>query len=448
MPNGGHGVHYESVGFCPRCNSPRIRVRRGRHWRILWRCQRCNRAFASPKIMLVGKSDWPNAVLAEAMPRMESRVRRRLGGRYGPTLGCLVTLVIAFAVLLGAFAVMDPLNIRGSFLPLVQTISRTAVPTPDPTVTPLPNLRHYDKKLYMLELINAEREKAGVPPVVLGDNNAAQLHAEISLENCTLSHWGIDGLKPYMRYRLAGGYQSNGENGRGSNYCIRESEGYRALGSIKDEVREAMEGWMDSSGHRRNILDRWHRKVNIGLAWDSYNFVAVQHFEGDYVEYDRLPDIENGVLTLAGRTKNGARFADEYDLAVTVYYDPPPRRLTRGQVARTYCYGSGRPVAGLRQPVTGGWYYDEHKYTKTYRPCPNPYDVSPEAPEPESLGEAHQFWQEAYNASQRSRPQTVTVPWITASKWTASGESLATADLSGVLPSMAAAYTPSHSGML
>ena len=34
----------------------------------------------------------------------------------------------------------------------------------------------------MLELINADRENAGVDPVVLGDNIAAQLHSEASLE--------------------------------------------------------------------------------------------------------------------------------------------------------------------------------------------------------------------------------------------------------------------------
>ena len=67
----------------------------------------------------------------------------------------------------------------------------------------------------MLELINIAREDAGVPPVALGDNDAAQLHAESALANCFGSHWGIDGLKPYMRYSLAGGYQSNGENGLG-----------------------------------------------------------------------------------------------------------------------------------------------------------------------------------------------------------------------------------------
>ena len=69
-----------------------------------------------------------------------------------------------------------------------------------------------------------------------------------------------------MRYSLPGGYQSNGENWLGSDYCITRSDGYRSLGSIEEEIREGMEGWMDSPGHRRNILDKWHKKVNIGAG--------------------------------------------------------------------------------------------------------------------------------------------------------------------------------------
>ena len=82
-----------------------------------------------------------------------------------------------------------------------------------------PHLKHMEHKLQMLELVNAERERAGVPAVVLGENAAAQMPAEASLENCSSSHWGPDGLKPYMRYSLAGEYQANGENGHGLNYC-------------------------------------------------------------------------------------------------------------------------------------------------------------------------------------------------------------------------------------
>ena len=82
----------------------------------------------------------------------------------------------------------------------------TASSTPRPTSTPPPTLRQY--KEYMVELINEARAEAGVPAVTLGDNRAPQIQAESSLENCFSGHWGLDGLKPYMRYSLAGGYQS------------------------------------------------------------------------------------------------------------------------------------------------------------------------------------------------------------------------------------------------
>ena len=213
-----------------------------------------------------------------------------------------------------------------------------------------------------------------------GDNIAAQLHADSSLQNCTSSHWGVDGLKPYMRYSLAGGYQSNGENGSGLDYCIKAPEGYQANSGILEEIRDAMDSWMNSPGHRRNILDPQHRMVNIGLAWDRYNTAMYQHFEGDYVTYDRLPTIEEGVLSFSGNAKNGVRFSQPGDLGVQIHFDPPPTTLTRGQLARTYCYDNGRGVAGLREPLTGGYRWTTNEFTTTHIPCPDPNDVAPETP--------------------------------------------------------------------
>ena len=240
--------------------------------------------------------------------------------------------------------------------PSIATIPKplpTTTPVQTPAPLPPPDLRHHDTKLYMLELINSERTRAGVPPVTLGDNIAAQLHAESSLANCFSGHWGADGLKPYMRYSLAGGYQTNGENGSGSDYCIRASDRYLALSNIEAEIREMMEGWMNSPGHRRNILGKWHRKVNIGLAWDRYNMVGYQHFEGGFVQYDQLPQIMNGNLSISGSALNGLRFSRKEELGLQIYYDPPPHSLTRGQVSRTYCYDSGLQIAALRYPLTG-----------------------------------------------------------------------------------------------
>ena len=299
----------------------------------------------------------------------------------------------------------------------------------------LPNLRHLNEKQYMLELINAERKKAGLNPVVLGDNIAAQLHAESALQNCFSSHWGIDGLKPYMRYSLAGSYQSNAENGSGSDYCIKSGDRYRAIVNINRKIDDAIEGWMDSPGHRRNMLDKHHKKVNIGMAWDRYNFLAYQHFEGDYVEYGELPSISTeGTLSLSGTTKNGVSFGSNRDLGVQIYYDQPPHELTRGQVSRTYCVSGGRQVAALREPLTGNRYWPEDKFAKTYKPCPDPYDVPADAPPANSHDEAHALWQEAYDASKNRKEQTIIVPWITASEWSVSRNAFSvTADIEELL---------------
>lgn len=274
----------------------------------------------------------------------------------------------------------------------------------------------------MLELINEARAAAGAPPVVLGDNIAAQIHAEAMLANCFSGHWGVDGLKPYMRYSLAGGYQSNAENVSGLDYCVKSGDGYRAIVDMQEEVRDTMAGLMNSPGHRRTILNKWHKKVNIGLARDAYNYKVVQHFEGDYVEYDKLPAIRNGSLSFSGSVKNGVAFAEESDLGVQLYYDPPPYNLTRGQVSRTYCSGLGMQVASFRRPLPTGWFWDEDEFLKTYSPCPDPYDVPADAPPARSYDEAHAIWQAAYDASQNRTERTIAVPWITASEWTAKGK--------------------------
>ena len=311
------------------------------------------------------------------------------------------------------------------------TLSSTSTPVP---ILP-PHLRHIEEKQYMLELINDERIWAGLDPVVLGDNIAAQLHSDAALENCFSSHWGIDGLKPYMRYSLAGGYQSNGENGSGLDYCITSRDGYQSLASIEQEIRETMDGWMDSLGHQRNILDSWHKKVNIGIAWDRYNFKAIQHFEGDYVDYESLPSIENGILSVEGTVKDVVTVKGTYGLGLQIYYDAPPHMLTRGQVARTYCYDSGLLVAALRRPLTGSSYsYSEDNFQTRHDACPNPYDVPSSVDAPSSPNEATASWRAALYASQGMPSKKISVPWITARYWDADEDSFEVrADLSNLL---------------
>ena len=291
--------------------------------------------------------------------------------------------------------------------------------TPRPTLTPTPNFETVmaEAKVYMLNLINADRTRAGVGEVELGDNVAAQLHAESSLRDCYSSHWGIDGLKPYMRYTLAGGQQYDAENTSGLDYCVKAGDGYSRRGSLESELREAMDGLMDSPGHRDNILDSHHRKVNLGLSWDNYNMIVVQHFEGAYVDYENVPIIEGGLLSLSGSLKDGATFRNERGLGLQIYYDPAPHSLTRGQVSRTYCYDGGLQIGSLRPPLTGNSYYLESHYSTTQEFCPDPYDVPSDAQGARSATEALTLWQQSYDASQRLPLVVRNLPWITASHW-------------------------------
>ena len=111
-----------------------------------------------------------------------------------------------------------------------------------------------------------------------------------------------------MRYSLAGGYQSNGENGHGRRLLHRGGGRKRCVIGDKNRDQGCYVGLDEQS--RVTVATYWKgttRRVNIGLAWDRYNFVAVQHFEGDYVEFESLPHFDGGKLRFEGKVKSGAR---------------------------------------------------------------------------------------------------------------------------------------------
>ncbi len=319
----------------------------------------------------------------------------------------------------------------------IPTATNTPTVTPTPTPTAASGLTQSElteARDYALKLINDARTAAGLNEVTLDDNTAAQSHAEDMRANCFSAHWGSDGFKPYMRYTLAGGQQYSAENISGLDYCVTKSDGYRANISVTQDIRESMTGLMESPGHRRNILNPYHRKVNIGLAWDDYNFNIVQLFVGDYVEYHATPHIENGILTLSGKVNETVRINDENALEAQIYYDPLPFALTRGQLSRTYCVTGGRKVAALRPPLEPNWHYNSDSFETVQSVCPDPYDVPADAPAPTSADEAHAFWQQAYDASQSNREITVAAAWITATNWSAQDREFAvSADISDLL---------------
>ncbi|MFF5156880.1 CAP domain-containing protein [Streptomyces sp. NPDC000348] len=105
----------------------------------------------------------------------------------------------------------------------------------------------------VVKLVNAERAKAGCSPVKVNTTltKAAQDHSEDMAASGTMSHTGSDGSSPGDRITRAGyGWSTYGEN---------VAYGYSTPAQV-------MTGWMNSPGHRENILNCGFEEIGVGLA--------------------------------------------------------------------------------------------------------------------------------------------------------------------------------------
>jgi hypothetical protein len=207
-------------------------------------------------------------------------------------------------------------------------------------------------KNYLLRRINDERRALDLSEVRLGDNVAASRHAESMFSNKFGGHWGLDGLKPYMRYTLAGGTGEESENVRGvspsdSGVCYEQTR-------YVDQIEIAHSAFMESPGHRATVLDPRNEIANLGIFCDLVQCAVDEQFEHSWLTFVDKPVITNGIL------KFGANARPDFVLRyVRVTYDPPPRAVSGQQIDRTYCYDEGAPVliiyAGDRSPQTTLW---------------------------------------------------------------------------------------------
>lgn len=263
---------------------------------------------------------------------------------------------------------------------------------PDPPARPMDSIS--DAKTYMLQLVSNEREKAGLMPVHLGNNPAAQFHAEAAIQYCYNSHWDRWGLKPSHRYSLSGGTGSARENISGHDVCTGPGDGYRPLYSLDAEIADSMAGLMTSRGHRENILSPAHTHLNAGLAYDRYNISVVQHFSAEYITYREKPTIDDsGTLHLTA-SSDEASFDIGNFASVQIFYDHPPKPLTRGQLYRTYSSCPGILAAYIvrpRQSVPQGGTVEVEERNRTRR-CTNPYDIDPSTEVPQDPAKAQAEW--------------------------------------------------------
>mgnify|MGYP002620007882 CR=1 FL=1 len=104
----------------------------------------------------------------------------------------------------------------------------------------------------VLEIVNRERAANGCGPVVIDSRlaEAARLHSQDQAAHATMSHTGSDGSTFVERARRAGYDSPLGEN---------VAVGYPTAEAV-------MAGWMNSPGHRANILNCAARAMGVGVA--------------------------------------------------------------------------------------------------------------------------------------------------------------------------------------
>lgn len=121
-------------------------------------------------------------------------------------------------------------------------------------------------------LVNVERARAGLPDLVPNEllSEAARAHSEEMIRLGYFDHHSPVAANKTMTERMRNvgitGFGQAGEN--------------IAMGTfgVNREAEELVRAWMDSPGHRRNILDPGVRFIGVGIAWRGGELFATQLF--------------------------------------------------------------------------------------------------------------------------------------------------------------------------
>ena len=120
----------------------------------------------------------------------------------------------------------------------------------------------------VIDLVNKERQKEGISPLKYNSllEQTAQQHSEDMVLNNFFDHTNLRGESPFDRMKNNGiDYFSAGEN--------------IACGQSSPE--EVMESWMNSDGHRKNILNASYNQIGVGIAINEYGVIYwTQNFIG------------------------------------------------------------------------------------------------------------------------------------------------------------------------
>ena len=366
----GGSIIANSIPYlCPFCSTTGIQLVTDQAPRR-WYCQACTQYFRISLWTTSERPDRRNPILSIASGL----------GNFLLTLLLIAIFPLAIWLMSPWYGVPTDYTPRGVLQKFQIIQPPHAQPKPS-TAQPELHPSQLDPHQLMLQYTNAQRTLAGVPPVRLGLNSAAQFHADASLANCYTGHWDRWGLKPNHRYTLAGGTGAEAENVHGLSFCNRSFGSKQTnYGNLEPAIKSAVQDWMDSPGHRKTLLDPRHTILNIGIAYDDFNEFFVQQFSSDYINYDTRPSLnDQGHIHMKGSVENATLTTAPF-LTYQLTYDPPPQDLNRSQIARTYALCPPQTIAHINDNLL---FTSSQPFTELHHGCTNPYFNNPQHPAPQ-----------------------------------------------------------------
>lgn len=142
----------------------------------------------------------------------------------------------------------------------------------------------------ILKYTNAERKNHGLREL-RWDSQLAEIareHSKDMVDNDYFSHDNLRGEDPTARARKHGYSTTKSLGGGWTSHGIAENIGKMPTGSVQgvgyvgsdaDSIAMAqVESWMDSPGHRQNILTSDYDRLGVGVAYDGLYYVSTQNF--------------------------------------------------------------------------------------------------------------------------------------------------------------------------
>ena len=175
----------------------------------------------------------------------------------------------------------------------------------------------------LLALVNQERTQDGFTVLKL-DRLAcdiAQRHAIEMAENNFLSHWGLDGRKPYHRYAFAGGTDATSENDSATDYYSPMNS--QEIAEAPMRMHRSMHAEVPpDDGHRKAMLAPQNTHAGFGVAVSGFHVRLCEIYVARYVSIDPYPMMRRpqSRFLFSGRVLD-PRYSIQ---GIDVHYEPLP----------------------------------------------------------------------------------------------------------------------------